>query len=92
MSWKFLPFRNLPRLNAPPQLGHADSEIIIQTRMKKLLDDIFTHDNSTYISFTTHSGSIASLLRITGHREFRLPTGAVIPVLIKAEMTHAEPS
>lgn len=63
-----------------------------QTRMKKLLDDIFTHDNSTYISFTTHSGSIASLLRITGHREFRLPTGAVIPVLIKAEMTHAEPS
>lgn len=69
-----------------------ESPFVHDTRMKKLLDDIFTHDNSTYISFTTHSGSIASLLRITGHREFRLPTGAVIPVLIKAEMTHAEPS
>ena len=54
--------------------------------MKKLLDDIFAHDESTYISFTTHSGSIASILRVIGHREFRLPTGAVIPVLIKGEM------
>lgn len=60
--------------------------------MKKLLDDIVTHDDSTYISLTTHSGSIASLLRVIGHREFRLPTGAVIPVLIKADMSHAEPS
>lgn len=60
--------------------------------MKNLLDDIFTNDDSTYISFTTHSGSIASVLRVIGHREFRIPTGAVIPVLIKAEMSHAEPS
>lgn len=68
-----------------------ESNSLHDTRMRKLLGDIFTHDDSTYISFTTHSGSIASLLRITGHREFRVPTGAVIPVLIKAEMTHAEP-
>lgn len=60
--------------------------------MKNLLDDIFTNDDSTYISFTTHSGSIASVLRVIGHREFRIPTGAVIPVLIKAETSHAEPS
>lgn len=59
--------------------------------MKKLLDDIFAHDDSTYISFTTHSGSIASILRVIGHREFRLPTGAVIPVLIKGEMPISEP-
>ena len=75
----------------PLQIGNTDSEPTTQTRMKKLLDDIFAHDDSTYISFTTHSGSIASLLRVVGHREFRLPTGAVIPVLIKAEMAHAEP-
>ena len=61
-------------------------------RMKKLLDDIFTHDDSTYISFTTHSGSIASLLRVVGHPEFYIPTGAVIPVLIKAETMHTQPS
>ena len=59
--------------------------------MKKLLDDIFDHDDSTYISFTTHSGSISSLLRIIKHREFRIPTGALIPVLVKAEITYAEP-
>lgn len=60
--------------------------------MKKLLDDIFTHDDSTFISFTTHSGSIASLLRVIGHREFRVPTGAVIPVVIRAETIRSEPS
>lgn len=60
--------------------------------MRKLLDDIFTNDDSTYMSFTTHSGSIASLLRVIGHREFRLPTGAVLPVLINTESHHAEPS
>ena len=59
--------------------------------MKKLLDDIFTHDDSTYISFTTHSGSIASLLRVIGHREFRIPTGALMPVLVRADSTEAEP-
>lgn len=53
--------------------------------MKKLLDDIFARDDSTYVSFTTHSGSIASLLQVVGHREFRLPTGAVVPVLVRAE-------
>ncbi|KAM0801782.1 phosphoglycerate mutase family protein [Usnea florida] len=62
------------------------------TRMKKLLDDIYSRDDSTYISLTTHSGSIASLLRVIGHREFRLPTGAIIPVLVKAEMAPSESS
>ena len=60
--------------------------------MKKLLDDIYSHDDSTYISLATHSGSIASLLRVIGHREFRLPTGAVIPVLVKAETAPSESS
>ncbi|CAD6573124.1 MAG: hypothetical protein ASARMPREDX12_005819 [Alectoria sarmentosa] len=69
-----------------------ESHSVHDTRMKKLLDNIFAHDDSMYISFTTHSGSIASLLRVIGHREFRMPTGAVIPVLVKAETTHAEPS
>ena len=32
-------------------------------RSKAVLDDIFTSDDSTYISITSHSGEIASLLR-----------------------------
>ncbi|KAL4865243.1 hypothetical protein BDV12DRAFT_174990 [Aspergillus spectabilis] len=37
------------------------------------------------VSITAHSGEITSLLRVIGHQPFRLSTGAVIPVLIKAE-------
>ena len=32
-------------------------------RTKKLLDDVFSSDDSTYLSFTSHGGEIASLLR-----------------------------
>ncbi|KXL43201.1 hypothetical protein M433DRAFT_59692 [Acidomyces richmondensis BFW] len=53
-------------------------------REKKLLDDVFANDRSRVVSMTAHSGTIASLLRIVGHREFKLKTGGLIPVLIKA--------
>lgn len=62
-----------------------ESDPALDARLKKLLDDIFTHDDSTYVSFSTHSGAISALLRNLGHRPFRLQTGGVIPVLVKAE-------
>lgn len=62
-----------------------ESDLAKDSRMKRFLDDIYTHDKSTYISVTSHSGSIASILRVVGHREFRLRTGTVIPILIRAE-------
>ena len=62
-----------------------ESDPALDVRLKKLLDDIFTHDDSTYISFSSHSGAISALLRDLGHRPFRLSTGGVIPVLVKAE-------
>lgn len=54
--------------------------------MTLLLDDIFSTDSSTYISMTSHSGTIAATLMAIGHRAFRLPTGGAIPVLVKAEV------
>jgi hypothetical protein len=36
------------------------------------------------VSLTSHSGAIASKLRVLGHRDFPLPTGGMIPVLVKA--------
>lgn len=60
--------------------SHAEHVV----RMRELLADVFEHDASTFVSFTSHSGSIASLLDAVGHREFRLPTGGVIPVFVKA--------
>ncbi|KAH9213634.1 histidine phosphatase superfamily [Leptodontidium sp. 2 PMI_412] len=60
-------------------------------RSKKVLDDVFDSDDSTYVSVTSHSGEIASLLRVLKHRVFSLSTGQVIPVLVKAETIAANP-
>jgi hypothetical protein len=50
-----------------------------------LLGDVFMTDRSTFISMTSHSGAIGGMLRVLGHREYRLKTGGAIPVLVKAE-------
>ncbi|KAI0378914.1 phosphoglycerate mutase-like protein [Hypomontagnella monticulosa] len=53
-------------------------------RTKTVLDDIFSNDDSTWISITSHSGQIRANLRTLGHIEFSLSTGQAIPALIKA--------
>lgn len=53
-------------------------------RSKELLDDIFSTDDATWISFSSHSGEIRRLLEVVGHRSFSLSTGQIIPVLVKA--------
>ncbi|KXS96551.1 hypothetical protein AC578_1967 [Pseudocercospora eumusae] len=58
-------------------------------RMLTLLDDVFTSDASTWISFTSHSGTISTILDVIGHQKFTLATGSVIPVLVKAEFLPA---
>lgn len=42
---------------------HGETSADQDIRSKKVLDDVFTSDESTYISITSHSGEIASLLR-----------------------------
>jgi broad specificity phosphatase PhoE len=37
-------------------------------RLATLLDEVFTMDAGEWISFTSHSGAIGSLLRVLGHR------------------------
>jgi len=60
-------------------------------RSKTLLDQIFTTDGNTFLSFTTHSGEASSLLSVLGHIPFGLSTGAVIPILVKAETNSGSP-
>ncbi|KAK9386028.1 histidine phosphatase superfamily [Lipomyces mesembrius] len=60
-------------------------------RSRSVLDDIFMNDPSTYISITTHSGEAASMLSVLGHRPFSLSTGAVIPILVRAETVLGRP-
>lgn len=66
---------------------HRETHEEHDARSQALLDEVFANDQSLVLSFTAHSGTIASLLRVVGHREFRLPTGALIPVLVKATKT-----
>lgn len=63
----------------------AESDKAHSIRMRNFLDDIFLHDDHTWISLTSHSGTIAAILRVIGHQAFRLVTGGVLPVLVRGE-------
>ena len=42
---------------------HGETDADEDIRSKKVLDDVFLSDSSTYISITSHSGEISSILR-----------------------------
>ncbi|KXT03027.1 hypothetical protein AC578_637 [Pseudocercospora eumusae] len=63
---------------------HRETHEEHDERTKELMTDIFSRNPNTFVSLTSHSGAIASHLRVFGHREFKLPTGGMIPVLVKA--------
>lgn len=71
-----------------PDLRESDSALT--ARLGELLEDIFSHDESIFISMTSHGGAIAAILRVVGHRPFSLRTGAVVPVLVKVEKVSGE--
>jgi hypothetical protein len=63
-----------------------ESDSARNARIKTFLDDILTaNSDNTFISVTAHSGAITSILDVVGHRRFKLQTGGVIPVLVRAE-------
>ncbi|KAI1777183.1 phosphoglycerate mutase-like protein [Hypoxylon cercidicola] len=63
-----------------------------QKRTKFVLDDIFSNDDNTWISITSHSGQINFNLKVLNHIAFSLSTGQAIPALIKAvNLRKAEP-
>ncbi|KAG9089799.1 hypothetical protein FS749_001052 [Ceratobasidium sp. UAMH 11750] len=66
---------------------HRETDEEAGIRLKAALDTIFgrllsKHD--TFISITAHSGAIRAALNVLGHRPYSLPTGGVVPVVIKA--------
>jgi broad specificity phosphatase PhoE len=58
------------------------------------LDSIFQQHwhSGNVISITSHSGEIGSILSVLGHQSFSLNTGAVIPVLVKAQKVKGNPT
>lgn len=63
----------------------AETATAQNARSKKWLDEVFATDENTWLSITSHSGEIASTLSVLGHIPFSLNTGAIIPVLVKAQ-------
>ena len=55
---------------------HGETSIDQDVRSKRVLDSIFSTDGSTYVSITSHSGEIASLLRgqLLPQKPYCLPT------------------
>ncbi|KAH8205545.1 hypothetical protein TruAng_000251 [Truncatella angustata] len=69
-------------------LWHADKAESMEehvVRKQKLLEDIFTHDASPFISLTTHSYAISALLSAVGAPMFRVGEGVMVPLFVKAE-------
>ena len=63
----------------------SETQTAQNLRSKTILDQLFQTDGNTFLSITTHSGEGASLLQVLNHIPFSLSTGAVIPILVKAE-------
>ncbi|KAB8210515.1 histidine phosphatase superfamily [Aspergillus parasiticus] len=71
----------------------AETNAAQDLRSKSALDSIFQANNSgLFVSVTSHSGEISSILRVVKHRTFKLNTGAVIPVLVRAETVPETPT
>ncbi|KAL5121418.1 putative phosphoglycerate mutase pmu1 [Pleosporales sp. CAS-2024a] len=54
-------------------------------RLAMWLDGVWATDDNVFVSLTSHSGAIASILEVLGHRRFALETGGVIPVVVRAD-------
>jgi len=86
----------IPAPLTPPRNDEIWNGITAETnsaqdyRSKIVLDELFASDPATIISITTHSGEGGSLLRVLGHQPFSLSTGAIIPVLVKAQFVSGE--
>lgn len=71
---------------------HGETSTDQAVRSKRVLDSVFSTDGSTYISITSHSGEIGSILSVLAHQAFGLSTGAAIPVLVKAQTIGGAPA
>ena len=87
-----------PSLTEEDEFWFADRrepESALTERLRSFFDDLFSNDKilsheTERISITSHSGAIGAMLRVLGHRQFSLGTGAVLPVFIKVQRTNLD--
>jgi len=68
-----------------------ETDAAMDERSRRVLDGVFEEDGNTWVSVSSHSGEIGSILRVVGHIPFSLGTGQVIPVLVKADVIDGTP-
>ncbi len=84
-----------------PETGFSEEDILWRpdvretleehvVRVEGFLEDLFASDTAQIVSVTAHSGTILALYEAIGHAEVRLEPGAVIPLLVKAEIVTEE--
>ncbi|KAK6456858.1 phosphomutase [Scheffersomyces xylosifermentans] len=52
-------------------------------RVDGVLQRLFDQDDGSVISITSHAGTIRSFITVIGHRKFTIPTGGMIPIVVK---------
>jgi hypothetical protein len=72
------------------EADYREPRLARKFRLSQFLDDIFANDEGVFLSMTSHSGAIGSILEVIGHRAFALQTGGVIPVLVRAKKVEGE--
>lgn len=68
-----------------PEVRETHAEM--DTRMRRVLDMIFDKDQEQFISFTAHGGIVSAALRVMNHRQYILPTGGVISMVVKSSIS-----
>ncbi|KAH8674229.1 putative phosphoglycerate mutase [Xylariales sp. PMI_506] len=53
-------------------------------RARRLLEDIFANDDSTFISLSLHSYAVSAVLTAVQSPKFRIGEGVIVPLFIKA--------
>ncbi|CAK9436472.1 uncharacterized protein LODBEIA_P10300 [Lodderomyces beijingensis] len=54
-------------------------------RVNGVLSEIFENDENDVICVTSHAGTIRSFITVIGHRKFTIPTGGMIPIVVRGE-------
>ncbi|GHJ85537.1 hypothetical protein NliqN6_1939 [Naganishia liquefaciens] len=61
-----------------------ETELNRRERLRNAMFQLFSENDNTYISITSHSCALRSLLTVLRHRPYSLGTGEMIPVIVKA--------
>ena len=82
-----------PQFVIPPDLAEEDTLWTPGSRetleehsrlWKDFLQELFTNDDSTFVSVTTHSGATRALYLAIGHPDVWTAAGSVVPIVVRA--------